>query len=45
MLQKTPTPYSLGEDLFEMGDFALPPTDQLKYQMWKKLRVKHQIMG
>ncbi|MEY3219189.1 MAG: hypothetical protein RIT27_546 [Pseudomonadota bacterium] len=45
MLQKTPTPYSLGEDLFEMGDFALPPTDQLKYQIWEKLRVKHQIMG
>jgi hypothetical protein len=43
ILEKEPTtPYELGQDLFQKGYLATPPTDPLKRKIWKKLHEKHQ---
>ena len=35
------SPYSLGEDLFDVGQLATAPFDPIKKQAWEKLRAKH----
>ena len=34
------SPYSIGYNLFGMGELADTPTDPLKKQIWEKLHVK-----
>ncbi len=45
LIQKDQSPYDMGQDLFEAGRLAEPPSDPLKRKIWEKLRGKHSHLG
>lgn len=45
LAQEEHSAYAIGKDLFDVGELAKAPTDQLKQQIWEKLQHKHGYAG